>query len=511
METHSRGFINRRRSQVVLILSCAFVYASLAFANAFTKSPEIDEGFFASPAFNLLTKGSMGTTILETSGSAKLAGSALVRLETHTYWIMPLHPLAQAGWYKIFGFGYLSMRGLSITFGLVALAAWFLIVRVLSGSREIALMTFALLSIDYTFVINAASGRMDMMSAAFGFSAYAAYLMLRARHLSLAVILSQSFIVLSGLTHPNGILHFCGLLFLSIYLDRKRISWRQMALAITPYAIGFVGWGLYIAQDPGAFLAQFGMNSTDGGRLSGLKAPWIGVLREFTVRYPHAFGLTSHSAGHFGPIYLKALILITYLVAFVLSILIPTIRKHVGYRALLIIVGIYFIILSLIDGQKETPYLIHLFPFYVALLAVVLHHFWINRIVSHRLLVGAMCALVVLQVAGLLYRAKQDTYHRLYLPTIRYLVSNSGPAAKITGTSSLGFGLGFDERLKDDILLGYESGKRPDFIVVGEEYEQSFEVDRIRKPEVYRYVLDLLGHQYEKVYENNGYKVYKRL
>ncbi|MBA2736159.1 MAG: hypothetical protein H0U50_05130 [Pyrinomonadaceae bacterium] len=60
---------------------------------------------------------------------------------------------------------------------------------------------------------------MDMMSASLGFIGIAAFLLLRERNLTLAVLLSQTFVVLSGLTHPNGIIAFFGLLFLTFYFD----------------------------------------------------------------------------------------------------------------------------------------------------------------------------------------------------------------------------------------------------------------------------------------------------
>ncbi len=36
---------------------------------------------------------------------------------------MPLHPIGQAGWYEIFGFGVLPMRIYSMFWGVVALGA----------------------------------------------------------------------------------------------------------------------------------------------------------------------------------------------------------------------------------------------------------------------------------------------------------------------------------------------------------------------------------------------------
>ena len=494
----------RRKVQAALVAAAVALYLTLAFGSALTKSPEIDEGFFANPAFNLATKGTMATTVLETEGSA------LRGIHEHTYWVLPLHLILQAGWYKIFGFGLVPLRSISIMWGLVALAAWFLIVRQLSGSRTLGLLTAALLAVDYTFIAVGSLGRMDMMCAALGYAGLAAYLTLRERRFGAAVFLSHALVVLSGLTHPNGIIHLAGLVLVTLYFDRRRLHLAHVGLAAIPYLLGAAGWGLYILEDPAAFVAQFAMNSRDGGRLIGLKAPWLGVANEFILRYPHAFGLAANSAGHSGPIYLKSLLLVPYAVAVVWAFASRSVRGHAGYRALLLLILCYFVILSLIDGQKETPYLIHIFPLYVALLALLLRRCWDGRWVARPLLALCLAGFVALEVGGMLMRIRQRTYQNLYQPTIAFLERNSDEATRITGSSALGFGLNFRDTLTDDIRLGYASGKRPRFIVISSEYELSFAGGLGKQPELARYISALLTEEYAPVYQNAGFKVYER-
>src|SRR6185295_9082725 len=95
-------------------LFCAALFLFLAFASAYTRRPWCDEAWFADPAFNLLTKGTMGTTVLEPSGHYRHP----IGIQQHTYWIMPLHILLQTAWYKMAGFSLGSLRTLSILFGL---------------------------------------------------------------------------------------------------------------------------------------------------------------------------------------------------------------------------------------------------------------------------------------------------------------------------------------------------------------------------------------------------------
>ena len=113
-------------------------------------------------------------------GTPGFAEAGLKDIDRYTYWIMPIYPVAQAIWYRLFSF-------------------------------------------------------------------------------SLASLLSQTLVAASGLTHPNGgMLSFLGGLWRVLYFDRRRIRPAHVAIAAIPYAAGALGWGAYIAQDPGAFVSQYG-------------------------------------------------------------------------------------------------------------------------------------------------------------------------------------------------------------------------------------------------------------
>jgi len=504
MQTKLETLFENKKIFLTIIVVALVLFAALAIGTAIAERPQIDEGMFASPALNLATKGFMGTTVLETQNSP------LTRIEQRTYWVMPLFLLNQALWYKLFGFSLVSMRSLCAFWGLVAILSWFLIMLKLSGDKRIALLTLILIAFDYTFINSAAMGRMDMMSAALGFAGIAAYLSLRERNLKLAVLVSQTLVVLNGLTHPNGIMAFAGLLFLTLYFDRRSINRRHVALALLPYLVGGSIFGWWVMKDYPAFKAQFIDNALMKGRLTGFSSPWMGVVREFTQRYPHAYGLGPRSEGHTGPVYLKSLILIAYAAGIIGTLCVKSIRRNRNYRALLILTGIYFLIMSLIDGQKETPYLVHLIPMYMALLAVWLDWLLKTRLVPAPLIAVALCGLFALQVGGTFLRIRQDTYHRLYLPAIDFLKQNTNEQTTIMGSSAMGFGLGFPDNFIDDGRFGYASGRRPDIIVFAEESEASLREAYAFYPQLPPYINKLLTEEYRKIYENPGFKIYAR-
>lgn len=499
-----RGFLASTRSRVLFAAAVVAVYVSLTVANALTQRPRIDEGFFASPAYDLITRGSMGTTVFS-DGDPFLKG-----IREHTYWVPPLDLLAQAACYKIAGFSIFNMRMLATMWALVALGAWCLIVRSLTRDSRIALLAMAMIGLDYTFILCGASGRMDMMSAALGFSGLASYLTLRERHFTLAVLASNAFASASGFTHPvGGYLTVAGVVFLTLYFDRKRIKPRHVMLAAIPYLIGAAGWGWYLMKAPEAFLAQFGTNAKMDGRLNGLTAPWMGVYREITDRYFVSFGLGPHSQGNTGPIFLKLFILLAYVAGVAGALLTKAIRSNRNYRALMYLAGIYFLLMSILDYQKAYYYLIHILPFYGALFVLWMAWCWRERFLPRAAIVATAGAVLLLQVGGAAYHDKMNTYARSYQPAVDWMKGRVLPQDSIIGSSAFGFGLGFDSNLQDDIRLGYYTGKRPRYIIVNEEYEWVFRNYETTAPGVYRFIVERLRNEYRPVYDYAGVQIYE--
>ncbi len=496
--------MKRPSLSVNLIIAIAVCLSYLIFSvwSAYTKSPWSDEAWFANAAVNLATKGQLTTTVLETKGTS------LHGLDQYTYWVMPLHLLVQAFWYKIAGFSLLNMRLISVAFGLLALWAWFVVLKKLIGNQEIALLSIVILACDYFFLMGASFGRMDMMSMALGASALAVYLMLREKNLGWAVLSSQSLIVASGLTHPNGGLVFlAGWFFLAIYFDRKRAKLKYILPLAIPYLVGAALWGSYILQAPDLFWSQFVTNASMGGRMSGFASPLAAFKNEIVLRYMQSYGLADHSVGHSGPIRLKALILVAYLIGICGILFTRSLRQNSGCRVLLLLTALFFLVLTIVDGQKLSFYLIHIVPLYGALLAVFIHWCCTTRRFPRSIIAVALFGFLALQLGGVAYRAKQDFYHTSYLPAVNFIQNNYDNQDLIMGSAVLGFSLGFD-RVTDDVRLGFLSGKRPKLIVVGETYEGAFKEYQKNEPDIYRHIVNLTTSTYRPVYSQGTYQIF---
>lgn len=493
-----------KRLFLATLIGVLLVYLAAAFGSALTQRPWCDEAWFSSPALMLITKGSFGTPVLDPGG----IWFPLTGINQYTYWIMPLHPFSQAPWYKIFGFGVLQMRAYSIMWGLVALASWLFIMKVLSnGNRKLALLCTSLIAFDYIFIQRSSEGRMDIMSAALGFAAIAAYLGLRKRNLLLAVVVSHTLVVASAFTHPNALMHFLGLGFLTIYYDRQNLRWRHVFAASPPYVIGATMWALYISRAPDLFRIQFSGNAT--GRFQGLRHPLSSLKLEFSERYSFflaGFGPELPSIHSF-----KILILVAYVVGIVGALSIREIRQQKGFRSLLVLTAINFLVLTFFDGTKNRLYLIHIIPLFAATLGVFVWFCWQKALVPRWLITAALFGLVALQLSGVIHVIKRDNYGKTYRPAIAFLKQHARPDASIMGSSDLGFGLGFFGNLTDDLRLGYYTGKTPDFIVVEGHYKQWFRAYSQSEPKVYEFIVNRLANEYQPVYVSPPYTIYARV
>jgi hypothetical protein len=480
------------------------LFLALAFGTARTKSPWSDEGWFASPALNLERKGFLGTTVLEPTGGWFKGdfSMCLDHIDRRTYWVMPLDLLAQAGFYKLAGFGLLRMRALSIVWALVALMAWFLIVRALSGNPAVAWLAATLLAFDHVFMWLAADGRMDMMAAALGSLALALYLILRSLSLPLALLAGTSLAAAAVFTHPNAILASANLFILAMYFDYRQFRPRHLAIALAPYLVFAAGWGAYALEDRPAFLCQFVANAA--GRKADLSSPLAALWREISERYLVFYGMDAASRAFSRA---RLLIPLAYVVSVIGICLRRDLRLQPMARVLLPLLGLDFLFFTLFEDLKLFFYLVHMIPLYTALLALWIHSLWTNSTFPRPVVALGISMLLLIQIGIVGHRIfVLDTYHKRYLPMIGVLKQHSGPSTLIMGSAELAFEMGFD-RVLDDARLGYGSGKTPGLIVIDERYESSFADFRLYRPEIYRHIQKRLG-QYKVIYHDSLYTVY---
>lgn len=485
-----------RRFERLAVVAILVLYTILAVELARVRPPNADEGNHGSVAAIFASHHYLSMPMLN--------GVWLPGLDKHLYAIMPLYFLGLSVWLKAFGVNIITMRLFSIPWGMVALLSWYVIMRRLSGDRRIALLSLALIALNYDF-IDLSSGRYDVMCAALNAAALAIYLALRERHLPWVLFSSNLLVAAAFMTHPYGLFGFVGLLLFVLALDRRRIGWKELAVSAIPYFAALAAWAAYIAQDPAVFKAQFFSNVSTRVPRSG---PFSSLAAELTQRYIVQVAGWRPDV----PVYMriKVLILLGILVSMAGCLVSGQFRKNPRYRLLLALTAIWFLMLTFLEPSKQYNYSIHIWPAYFALMAV-----WLGGLISRRgwfrvLAGGCVGLLILFPVASVAYRAKLDTYHKAFLPALSFLEQNVHGDDLVVGPGEFGFGLGFAEHVLDDMSLGYDGKKAPDFIVIDNEYEHGealFPKDSARWAHIqstlstYRLVFASgVGYQFYRIY-----------
>lgn len=449
-------FALRFRSPVIATSLIFAAFMLMALARCVSNLPWVDEGWFFDASYNWLKHGQTGISVIDDRGLA------FEGIKDHEYWQPPVYLVCSTVWLKLFGPSLQSFRVLSLAAGLALLFSWLSILKHFRVPLLFHFFALTLIAFDYAVVRASSDGRMDMLAAAFGFGAVAVYLRWREKHFTWAVFLSQTLLVLGGLTHPLG-----GLVYLSVLLyfflearDWARVTSVDIILALLPYAVGVTGWSFYILQDPQAFVKVF-LHYNVSGRFHGLSHPLLALQDEVVNRYLVPFGLYRSS----WIFKLKLLIPIVYLLSAPLVLLIRPVRRQTFLAPFLAMWSIACLSVFLMDGYRFSTYLVHIFPFYAILLAAFLY--WLaQRSTGIRVSAFAFgAAFILLEAGASLYLFVINPYRDQYQTVVSFALQHAKPGDRIVGTAELGFGLGFD-RIHDDVALGYYVHQKPDVIIL---------------------------------------------
>jgi 4-amino-4-deoxy-L-arabinose transferase-like glycosyltransferase len=503
-----------RQKQVLLalfLLSVLAVHVLLSYGTASKRIPEQDEGFFASPAFTYITRGFFGTTAVEPQGG--VAGKELAGIQQITYWCMPLDLFAEAAWSRIFGFGILQLRDLSILWAVIVICCAYSLVWKLTNNHAIAVLSLTLLAIDPAFGQLSNIGIMDSMCVALGYAGLTAYVWLRERRLSAAIAVGHTLVAASAFTHPNGIMPFVGLLILMFLLDRNRIRLPKLLLGAAPYLVGIAVYVSFILlHHPDYYLAQMGANSYQRF-VSPLKALKAEIYVRYYVSGGWIFGLqAAHTTAR-----LKVLILVSWFGAFAANLAIPSLRRAEGVTALLLLTGVYYFVL-LFFNHKLAVYLLHVMPMFDAGIAVTMYWLWHNGRAGQGLAAAWLAGLLLIGLAlpALRILHAGNPYREQYVPTVEFLKPRLGPDTVVIAPAGLGFGLGFNHVVHDE-SLGYYSRRRPPYIVRNADMEDAAndlagglrQSNRANPADIYRHIVTTLRNDYHKIFQCGEFKVFE--
>ncbi len=491
---HKAGVrLSARQIRWCCVILCLLIFLTASLTAARNRLPWSDEGWFSSAAHTLATQGFMGTPVLDSR-------LELPRIQQRTFWVMPLFLLGQAAWYKVFPDTILSTRAFTIVSALGALLAFYFFLTGLLREKNVPLLAACLLSVSFIFIDNAGFARPDVLCGAFGLAGLAVFLALRESRWLLSLFLANTFIAASGFTHPNGLFHFFGLAVLVLWFDRRRLNVPALAMAALPYLLFALGWGLYIAQDVNAFTLQMKSNGTNDRWTSTLN-PFLIVWNEISQRYFVAFGLVT---GGFG--YLKALALGAYISGVAGCLADSSLRRRPEVRLLFILLAVYFAGMSVFN-QKLSYYLVHILPFYIALLALWIVALWIRRPGLRFVIAPALLLLCSVETTGIFLKARAQQYMLEQSPAMQFVEANTPKAGFIAGSASLLYELHFDPRLHDDPYLGLRKGIFPDVVIIDPLYKDLYQEWSAGYPSRIKDIRQRLS-LYRLAFHNNDYEIY---
>ena len=474
---------------------CILIYGALIAVIIINKAPWFDEGGYANIGYNLFNHGHLGTSIL----SSQLEDWP--KANYYTFSTTPFSFVLQAGWYHLFDFGLIQLRSLSALFGLILILSIYIITKNIFQNSWVAIIVSLLVASDYNMITWATDGRMDIISAGFGFFGLAVYITMREIRLSWSLFLSQLLIVLSGLCHPAGVIYFLGLWVLVIFFDRKQLGIRHIIYSVLPYIFGLLGWGSYIIQDFEAFNTQF-LGNYGTRHTSIISQPFY----EFTRYFSAAFGFGSQM-GDLAKF--KIIPLIIYWGCFFLVLVWPRLRNESKSTPILILLVTTILTMAIILTGNHLGYLAHVIPLYAAITGAVLWVMLRKRSVFRLASIIILISLISIQGGGTV--AKYSLGYedgKNYDRTVAFLSQIRTSNDLIIASSEFGFSFGFEGEVIDDHNLGTRGGAKADIIVINDSYKKAYNDISATNPQKVKQILNFLKNQYSLVNNIGNYEIY---
>lgn len=238
------------------IIGLLLIYTILYTFNL-DKYPSVwaDEALFTNPAFTLVTQGFLGTAIMP----------AFYNIAHFTYWQMPAYLILLAISFKLFGFGIIQARMVSVILGLFTVLFTYLLGKELY-SEKIGLLSALILVVNPLFFLIARQARMDIAMVCFALIAlYFLVIALKSGKYDY-YFGSGFFAMLSVLSHPNGIFGVI-IIILSCFIykfDFKNLKFNFNVKDVSYFILGpillIIPYMYYISLDFPAFLSQFKYN-----------------------------------------------------------------------------------------------------------------------------------------------------------------------------------------------------------------------------------------------------------
>ena len=256
--------MNRQRALLFTTAAVGwYLLQSLSIMNdAPPASP--DGAVFADAARNLATSGHPGTNLV-------------VGMKDHVYWQPPGYLLALAATFRLFGYGLWQLRLLSLAFGAGCLWMVYALSMKLHDDRLTALVAVVILAFDPLFAKWARWDRMDPICMFLVLLSVFFYLTALEKPRRRWLFLAGTSASAAMLVHPNGAISVIVLGLHAVFV--RKPSRGEIAMFFIPLVLLFIGWAMYVAQDPGEFAVQ--MQYQMDRKLQYGGGAWLAILSQY--------------------------------------------------------------------------------------------------------------------------------------------------------------------------------------------------------------------------------------
>ena len=300
----------------------------------------IDEVYFSNPAYNLAFHGFLGTTMMPT----------FYNIANYTYWQMPFYMILLATSFKLFGFGIIQARIVSVIFGFFTVLFTYLFAKELY-SQKIGLIAATFLIFNPLFFIVVRQARMDIVIVCFILIALYFIINGLKNNRGIYYFGSGIFAGLSVLTHPNAVMGIISivLIYCMYKIDFKTFKVNFKLKEIIYWILGpvllVIPYLYYISLDFHNFLNQFNTNI-----ISSASTPLNNIFTE-KIRYISTISIILDVDTVF------TLIVILILAYFTLLGLLYVLknRTEISGKILIMILGVHLVLLTVLVSQKDAP------------------------------------------------------------------------------------------------------------------------------------------------------------
>ena len=235
----------------------------------------------------------------------------------------------------------------------------------------------------------------------------------------------------------------------------------------------------------------------------------MAILKELLLRYGVFYGM-NHGwwvPGYRSPWMVAMLVIYFGSALFLWSQ--PEVRANDGQRVLLMLLTVWFLVMTFLVGFKTPMYLSYVIPLWDAVVALCVWKWWSGGRVARGLVAVTLGIFLVLNWGSLWIKCRENAYANEWVPSVNFIRPYTEQGARVYAISALGFDIDF-RRFIDDGRLGWYTHKTADVIFI--DYSYQWWLGRFESMErpVYDYIERMLATEYHVANRSGSFIVYVR-